>query len=163
MLSLIKDRLTRSVFDDVMEVAWSTMWNVTDETAINCKRFLDGRGMEYFLRCLNVSNCVSIMLHFYIYHYDWAIGGLISMFFLYFSINVSQTFRERDELLRNMMGLLGNVAEVKWLRPKLMTQKFIEVFAELLSSESDGIEVRFLDQCHIKWHQMHMSLGKKEL
>lgn len=38
------------------------------------------------------------------------------------------------------MGLLGNVAEVKWLRPKLMTQKFIEVFAELLSSESDGIE-----------------------
>lgn len=55
MLNLIKDRLTRSVFDDVMEVAWSTMWNVTDETAINCKRFLDGRGMEYFLRCLNVS------------------------------------------------------------------------------------------------------------
>ncbi|XP_059218203.1 protein zer-1 homolog isoform X1 [Stomoxys calcitrans] len=110
MLSLIKDRLTRSVFDDVMEVAWSTMWNVTDETAINCKRFLDGRGMEYFLRCLNVSNC---------------------------------TFRERDELLRNMMGLLGNVAEVKWLRPKLMTQKFIEVFAELLSSESDGIEVSY--------------------
>uniref|UniRef100_A0A1B0FKZ3 Protein zer-1 homolog n=2 Tax=Glossina TaxID=44049 RepID=A0A1B0FKZ3_GLOMM len=106
MLSLIKDRLTRSVFDDVMEVAWSTMWNVTDETAINCKRFLDGRGMEYFLRCLN-------------------------------------TFRERDELLRNMMGLLGNVAEVKWLRPKLMTQKFIEVFAELLSSESDGIEVSY--------------------
>ncbi|TMW51865.1 hypothetical protein DOY81_003061 [Sarcophaga bullata] len=106
MLSLIKDRLTRSVFDDVMEVAWSTMWNVTDETAINCKRFLDGRGMEYFLRCLNA-------------------------------------FRERDELLRNMMGLLGNVAEVKWLRPKLMTQKFIEVFAELLSSESDGIEVSY--------------------
>ncbi|XP_037806881.1 protein zer-1 homolog isoform X1 [Lucilia sericata] len=110
MLSLIKDRLTRSVFDDVMEVAWSTMWNVTDETAINCKRFLDGHGMEYFLRCLNVSNCA---------------------------------FRERDELLRNMMGLLGNVAEVKWLRPKLMTQKFIEVFAELLSSESDGIEVSY--------------------
>lgn len=52
-----------------------------------------------------------------------------------------QAFRERDELLRNMMGLLGNVAEVKWLRPELMTQKFIEVFAELLSSESDGIEV----------------------
>lgn len=55
MLSLIKDRLTRSVFDDVMEVAWSTMWNVTDETAINCRRFLKGRGMEYFLKCLRVS------------------------------------------------------------------------------------------------------------
>lgn len=55
MLSLINDRLTRNVFDDVMEVAWSTMWNVTDETAINCKRFLDGNGMEYFLGCLRVS------------------------------------------------------------------------------------------------------------
>lgn len=54
MLKLIYDRLTRKLFDDVMEVAWSTMWNVTDETAINCERFLDGRGMEYFLGCLNV-------------------------------------------------------------------------------------------------------------
>lgn len=55
MLNLINDRLTRHVFDDVMEVAWSTMWNVTDETAINCKRFLDGQGMEYFLKCLEVN------------------------------------------------------------------------------------------------------------
>lgn len=57
MLTLINDRLTRKVFDDVMEVAWSTMWNVTDETPRNCKRFLDGHGMAYFLGCLNVSNC----------------------------------------------------------------------------------------------------------
>lgn len=42
------------MFDDVMEVAWSTMWNVTDETAINCERFLDGHGMQYFLDCLKV-------------------------------------------------------------------------------------------------------------
>lgn len=55
MLTLICDRLTRKVFDDVMEVAWSTMWNVTDETAVNCERFLEGRGMEYFLGCLRVS------------------------------------------------------------------------------------------------------------
>lgn len=55
MLALINDRLTRKVFDDVMEVAWSTMWNVTDETPRNCKRFLDGHGMSYFLGCLNVS------------------------------------------------------------------------------------------------------------
>lgn len=54
MLALIYDRLTRQVFDDVMEVAWSTMWNVTDETAINCERFLDGHGMQYFLDCLKV-------------------------------------------------------------------------------------------------------------
>jgi Zyg-11 protein homolog len=54
MLNLINDRLNRKVFDDVMEVAWSTMWNVTDETPINCERFLDGKGMEYFLGCLRV-------------------------------------------------------------------------------------------------------------
>lgn len=106
MLNLIKDRLTREVFDDVMEVAWSTMWNVTDETAINCKRFLDGEGMEYFLTCL-------------------------------------RCFPDRDELLRNMMGLLGNVAEVKWLRPRLMTTEFVTVFYNLLDSRSDGIEVSY--------------------
>lgn len=54
MLNLIEDRLNRNVFDDVMEVAWSTMWNVTDETAVNCERFLDGQGMTYFLKCLKV-------------------------------------------------------------------------------------------------------------
>ncbi|XP_055700674.1 protein zer-1 homolog [Phlebotomus papatasi] len=106
MLSLINDRLTRNVFDDVMEVAWSTMWNVTDETAINCKRFLDGNGMEYFLGCL-------------------------------------RCFPEKDELLRNMMGLLGNVAEVNVLRHRLMTSEFITVFANLLESSSDGIEVSY--------------------
>ncbi|GAB0100363.1 Protein zer-1 homolog [Sergentomyia squamirostris] len=106
MLSLINDRLTRNVFDDVMEVAWSTMWNVTDETAINCKRFLDGNGMEYFLGCL-------------------------------------RSFPEKDELLRNMMGLLGNVAEVNVLRHRLMTSEFITVFANLLDSSSDGIEVSY--------------------
>uniref|UniRef100_A0A1L8DLQ4 Protein zer-1 homolog n=1 Tax=Nyssomyia neivai TaxID=330878 RepID=A0A1L8DLQ4_9DIPT len=106
MLSLINDRLTRNVFDDVMEVAWSAMWNVTDETAINCKRFLDGNGMEYFLGCL-------------------------------------RCFPEKDELLRNMMGLLGNVAEVNVLRHRLMTSEFITVFANLLDSSSDGIEVSY--------------------
>lgn len=55
MLNLINDRLNRKVFDDVMEVAWSTMWNVTDETSDNCERFLEGKGMEFFLGCLKVS------------------------------------------------------------------------------------------------------------
>ena len=40
-----------------------------------------------------------------------------------------------------MMGLLGNVAEVEWLRPDLMTPEFIKVFSDLLDSISDGIEV----------------------
>lgn len=69
MLTLIYDRLTRQVFDDVMEVAWSTMWNVTDETAINCERFLDGRGMEYFLECLQVSHIFPLihLINIYLY------------------------------------------------------------------------------------------------
>lgn len=52
-----------------------------------------------------------------------------------------QLFPDRDDLLRNMMGLLGNVAEVKELRPRLMTTEFITEFSDLLDSSSDGIEV----------------------
>lgn len=37
-----------------MEVSWSMMWNVTDETPKNCERYLDKKGMELFLRCLQV-------------------------------------------------------------------------------------------------------------
>lgn len=54
MLNLISDRLERRLCDDVLEVAWSTMWNVTDETPQNCQRFLENRGMEFFLACLKV-------------------------------------------------------------------------------------------------------------
>lgn len=56
-------------------------------------------------------------------------------------IFLSQLFPDKDDLLRNMMGLLGNVAEVKELRPRLMTPEFITEFANLLDSSSDGIEV----------------------
>lgn len=42
------------------------------------------------------------------------------------------------------MGLLGNVAEVASLRPRLMTQEFITVFSDLLNSCSDGIEVNLI-------------------
>lgn len=41
------------------------------------------------------------------------------------------------------MGLLGNVAEVYRLRYRLMTPDYIEVFANLLDSNSDGIEVSY--------------------
>ena len=34
-----------------METAWSTMWNVTDETPVNCERFLADGGMMLFLKC----------------------------------------------------------------------------------------------------------------
>lgn len=133
MLKLICDRLSRRVFDDVMEVAWSTMWNVTDETAINCERFLEGRGMEYFLGCLHVSNIPTKQQH----------GRFNSMWIktAVFCFVYQQCFSEKEELLRNMMGLVGNVAEVKRLRPRLMRSEFITEFSKLLDSQSDGIEV----------------------
>ncbi|XP_053624950.1 protein zer-1 homolog [Plodia interpunctella] len=106
MLNLISHRLERRVCDDVLEVAWSTMWNVTDETPQNCQRFLDNFGMKYFLDCL-------------------------------------ERFPDKEELLRNMMGLLGNVAEVAALRPQLMDKVFLGVFYDLLDSSSDGIEVSY--------------------
>lgn len=45
-----------------------------------------------------------------------------------------------------MMGLLGNVAEVKDLRHRLMKTEFIVVFANLLESASDGIEVNSVNR-----------------
>jgi Zyg-11 family protein len=89
-----------------METAWSTMWNVTDETPINCQRFLDGGGMGLFLQC-------------------------------------KERFHNQQDLLRNMMGLLGNVAEVPELRSQLMTSAFVNEFSMLLGSTSDGIEVSY--------------------
>lgn len=106
MIWLIKDRLERGICDDVLEVAWSTMWNVTDETPLNCQKFLEQKGMQHFLQCL-------------------------------------ERFPDREELLRNMMGLLGNVAEVRELRQYLVTSEYLSVFARLLDSQSDGIEVSY--------------------
>lgn len=39
-----------------------------------------------------------------------------------------QEFPDKQELHRNMLGLLGNVAEVRALRPQLLTPQFISVF-----------------------------------
>ena len=68
-----------------MHTAWSTMWNLTDDTPANCKRFLDGRGMYLSLKC-------------------------------------KESFPGKADLLRNMTGLFGNVAEVPELRHRLMTR-----------------------------------------
>ncbi|XP_071563847.1 protein zer-1 homolog [Temnothorax nylanderi] len=106
MLELVEYRVETNIFDDVLEVAWSTMWNMTDETSINCQRFLDEEGMALFLKCV-------------------------------------QQYPHKEELLRNMMGLLGNVAEVEYLRIHLMQERYVAVFANLLRSNSDGIEVPY--------------------
>lgn len=62
-------------------------------------------------------------------------------------------FPDKQELHRNMLGLLGNVAEVKALRPQLLTRQFITVFSELLDSKADGIEVSY-NACGVLSHIM---------
>merc|ERR1711872_585083 len=62
---------------------------------------------------------------------------------MYLFLKCKNRFPEKADLLRNMMGLLGNVAEVPSLRHKLMTKEFVEEFAFLLDSCSDGIEVSY--------------------
>uniref|UniRef100_A0A803Y588 Protein zer-1 homolog n=1 Tax=Meleagris gallopavo TaxID=9103 RepID=A0A803Y588_MELGA len=62
-------------------------------------------------------------------------------------------FPEKQELHRNMLGLLGNVAEVRELRPQLMTSQFISVFSNLLESKADGIEVSY-NACGVLSHIM---------
>jgi len=106
MLRIVRNKLQFKLCDDVMETAWSAMWNVTDETPANSERFLDKHGMELFLKC-------------------------------------KETFPNKLDLLRNMMGLLGNVAEVKQCRKRLMTSAFVEEFSFLLDSLTDGIEVSY--------------------
>ena len=106
MLRIVRKKLDWKLCDDVMETAWSAMWNVTDETPENSERFLDMHGMELFLQC-------------------------------------KETFPNQLDLLRNMMGLLGNVAEVKKCRKRLMTSAFVEEFSFLLDSHTDGIEVSY--------------------
>jgi len=106
MINVINQRLAAGICDDVMETAWSTMWNVTDETPSNCERFLRGDGMNLFLRC-------------------------------------KAKFPEKKDLLRNMLGLIGNVAEVPPLRQYLMNSDFMEEFSFLLDSSLDGIEVSY--------------------
>ncbi|XP_042193523.1 protein zer-1 homolog isoform X2 [Callorhinchus milii] len=60
-------------------------------------------------------------------------------------------FQGKQELHRNMLGLLGNVAEVRQLRPHLMTTQFISVFSRLLESDADGIEVSY-NACGVLSH-----------
>jgi Zyg-11 family protein len=68
------------------------LWNITDETPENCRRFIeDNNGLKTYLDCLEL----------------WS---------------------DKRDLVRNMLGLLGNVAEVKELRHYLVTPLHMEKF-----------------------------------
>lgn len=53
ILEQIKRKLASNTCDDVMEVGWSFLWNITDETPPNCSRFLDAEGLILFQKCYN--------------------------------------------------------------------------------------------------------------
>lgn len=50
---------------------------------------------------------------------------------------------KKPEILRNMMGLLGNVAEVRELRNRLCKSELISTFRQLLFQTNDGIEIAY--------------------
>ncbi|KAF5894731.1 protein zer-1, partial [Clarias magur] len=59
-----------------------------------------------------------------------------------------------DKILHcNMLGLLCNVAEVKELRPQLLTSQFLTIVSNLLESKADGIEVSY-NACGVLSHIM---------
>lgn len=94
-----------------------------DETPINCERFLNNNGMDYFVNCME--------------KFGQYPGNLDNIFRKRFDHNAFA------ELLRNMMGLLGNVSECAHLRYRLMNDEYINRFIQLLDSQSDGIEVSY--------------------
>ncbi|KAI6214672.1 Leucine Rich Repeat family protein, protein [Aphelenchoides besseyi] len=102
----IRRKVLRSLCDEVLEISWSFLWNVTDETPSNCELFLKAGGMELFRMCY-------------------------------------AEFPQRKDLIRNMMGLIGNIAEVDYLRHSLMSDSLIRIFIDLLDSLHDGIETSY--------------------
>ena len=52
-------------------------------------------------------------------------------------------FPDSLELHRNMMGLMGNVAEVADLRPYLMSEEYIRLFMSLLHTDPNWLEVSY--------------------
>ncbi|CAD6185634.1 unnamed protein product [Caenorhabditis auriculariae] len=106
IIEQIRRKHTQNVCDDVMEVGWSFLWNITDETPVNCEKFLAANGLTLFRECFSA-------------------------------------FRQERELVRNMMGLIGNIAEVDELRSQLMNAQCVEIFCTLLDQVEDSIEISY--------------------
>uniref|UniRef100_A0A0N5AFQ0 Zyg eleven-related protein 1 n=1 Tax=Syphacia muris TaxID=451379 RepID=A0A0N5AFQ0_9BILA len=106
ILDQIRKKHASRQCDDVMEVGWSFLWNITDETPTNCERFLNADGLLLFHKCY-------------------------------------QQFQSETELVRNMMGLIGNIAEVEDFRSRLMNDDYVNIFCDLLMALTDGIEISY--------------------
>ncbi|CAF1358197.1 unnamed protein product [Rotaria sordida] len=107
-VGIIRRFLIKKTSCEIVEVAWTLLWNITDETPENCRRFIeDNNGLQTFHECLDL----------------WS---------------------DKRDLVRNMLGLLGNVAEVKELRHYLVTPLHMEKFRILLKrSQQNDIEIPY--------------------
>jgi len=114
MIEIIRTKIAENSCDEILETAWSTLWNITDETPINCQKFLDHQGLEAFESCMD-------------------------------------KFGLQKEVLRNIMGLLGNVAECERLRYTFMKEGYLKRFHLLLNYRLDGIECSY-NACGILAH-----------
>lgn len=114
MIQIINAKIGEDNCDETLETAWSTLWNITDETPANCQRFLEYQGLKAFESCMD-------------------------------------NFGDNKEVLRNIMGLLGNVAECQRLRSQFLEDRYMKRFFHLLSSHIDGIECCY-NACGILAH-----------
>lgn len=53
LLSMVRSKVESKSVDITMKFTLSALWNLTDESAITCKVFLDEGGMELFLEVLD--------------------------------------------------------------------------------------------------------------
>lgn len=108
----------------LLEECWSTLWNITDELPVNCDRFIEHGGLDFYyqtyLHCSTVLETIGDD------------GGT-----------------RITTIIRNMLGLMGNIAEVKHIRPRLITQDLIQSYLMLLNYDgeaenpSDIVEIRY--------------------
>lgn len=53
MINIINTKVKEDTCDEALETAWSALWNITDETPVNCKRFINHNGLNSFECCMD--------------------------------------------------------------------------------------------------------------
>lgn len=73
-MNLIKTKTKFKEADDILEVTWSFLWNITDETPQNCQIFLDNcDGMNAFMECIQfkkseiIRNMMGLLVCFFFF------------------------------------------------------------------------------------------------
>jgi Zyg-11 family protein len=88
-----------SASDNLLKCTLSALWNLTDESPVTCRVFLEKGGLDLYNRVLEV-------------------------------------FTDNIEFQNKVLGLINNIAEVPYLRSKIMNGKFIKTLTFLAFSRS---------------------------